>query len=196
VKFNPAIQHRQSIRLPEFDYRTTGAYFVTICTFERECILDELRLQRAVELSWRSANDGWEPALGDFIVMPNHVHGIVWISNVGVQRLGLRTSFLSEQSVVATTSSVFQGAAPLQRLAPLDNVRPGSLGAIVRTFKSLSTKRINNLRGPPGQPIWQRNYYERVIRDEDELQRVRQYILDNPAKWESDPNNPAIMRKT
>ena len=60
-------------------------------------------------------------------------------------------------------------------------------------FKSLSTKRINGLRGTPGLPTWQGNYYERVVRDDEELQRVRQYILDNPSKWAEDPNNPAII---
>lgn len=196
MKFNPPIHHRQSIRLPEFDYRTLGAYFVTICTFERECILDEPLVRRAVELSWRSANGGWEPAPGDFVVMPNHVHGVIWVTNVGAQRLGIQPTFLHERPLAVDTSSVLGGAAPLQRLATLNNVLPGSLGAIVRTFKSLSTKRINGIRAAPGQPVWQRNYYERVIRDDDELQRIRQYILDNPAKWETDPNNPAVMRTT
>jgi putative transposase len=70
----------------------------------------------------------------------------------------------------------------------------GSLGAIVRSFKSHSARRISSFRDLPGRPVWQRNYYERVIRDDNELQRVRRYILDNPAKWAEDPNNPAIIK--
>jgi REP element-mobilizing transposase RayT len=201
VKYNPNIHHRRSIRLPAYDYRSFGAYFVTICTYQRECFLDEPPIQRAVKLSWRSANGGLESEFGEFVVMPNHVHGIVGLerdglarSNVGAQRLRHRTSFFAERPLVGVTTLSIQGAAPLQRVATLDNVLPGSLGAIVRTFKSLSTKRINGLRGTPGLPVWQRNYYERVVRDDDELQRVRQYILDNPAKWAKDPNNPAIIK--
>jgi REP element-mobilizing transposase RayT len=68
-----------------------------------------------------------------------------------------------------------------------------SLGALIRTFKAATTRRINEHRRTPGAPVWQRNYYERVIRDEAELARVRQYILDNPAKWAEDKHNPANL---
>jgi REP element-mobilizing transposase RayT len=197
VKSTSTIRHRQSIRLQQFDYRTSGAYFVTICTIQRDCILDEPLIQRAVKLSWRSANGGWEPEFGEFVVMPNHVHGIVWVPEkrgavamrhvVRAQRGGPSVADLNRRSIRPRPPLVSRGVAPL---------RPGSLGEIVRMFKSLSTKRINGLRGGPARPVWQRNYYERVVRDDDELRRVRQYIIDNPAKWHTDPNNPAIARTT
>jgi REP element-mobilizing transposase RayT len=69
-------------------------------------------------------------------------------------------------------------------------VRPGSIGAIVRSFKSASARRINLARRTPGAPVWQRNYYKRVIRDEDELNRIRAYIAQNPANWSEDELNP------
>jgi hypothetical protein len=70
-------------------------------------------------------------------------------------------------------------------------VAPGSLGAKVRAFKAAAARRINARRGTPGAPVWQPDYYERIIRNDFELDRIRQYILDNPAKWEDDPENPA-----
>ncbi len=66
----------------------------------------------------------------------------------------------------------------------------GSLGAIVGSFKAATAKRINNMRGSPGAPVWQRNYYEHIIRDEGDLARIRQYIRDNPARWDEDEENP------
>lgn len=68
---------------------------------------------------------------------------------------------------------------------------PGSLGAIVLQFKSAAAKRINEMRKSPGAPVWQRNYYERVVRNEEDLMRIREYIFDNPRKWAEDPDNPA-----
>jgi putative transposase len=195
VKYNPNIHHRRSIRLPAYDYRSFGAYFVTICTYQHECFLAGPPIQRAVKLSWRSANGGWEPEFGELVVMPNHVHGIVWLPEkrgivtardvVRARRGGPSDAELDRRSIRPGPPLVRKGVAPL---------RSGSLGEIVRMFKSLSTKRINGLRGAPGLPVWQRNYYERVVRDDDELQRVRQYILDNPAKWAEDLNNPAIIK--
>lgn len=122
--------------------------------------------------------------------MPNHVHGIVWIRDepaldasrgAGAQReckLGVDPGLMSVQR---RPSSEREGVAPLRR---------GSLGEILRVFKSLGTKRVNEIRGTPGLKVWQRNYHERVIRNQRELDLIRQYIVDNPANWNSDPNNP------
>jgi putative transposase len=193
VKFNPNLNHRQSIRLPEFDYRTVGAYFVTICTFERECFLGDPAVAEIVRQSWRSATHR-APESCDFVVMPNHVHGIVWLrrTTVGAQRPGILKLTVDGMGSGSANISESEGATPLQRAAR--RILVGSLGAIVRAFKAHSARRISVLRNLPGRPVWQRSYYERVVRDDEELQRVRRYILDNPAKWQTDPNNPAIMR--
>jgi REP element-mobilizing transposase RayT len=192
MKHNPDYHHRQSIRLRGYDYRSIGAYFVTICTFQRECILDDPEIARVVRLSWRSANDGWEAPVYELVVMPNHIHGIVWL---GRQRgvVGGRGVVRAQRGPLADVSQFGrcgringciggEGAAPLQS---------GSLSAIVGAFKSPSTKRINRLREAAGRPVWQRNYHERIIRGERELAAARKYILDNPMKWDADPNNPA-----
>lgn len=186
------LQSRRSIRLPAYDYRQPGAYFVTVCAFERRCIFEDLLLRRVVERTWLSAVDETTCLeSGDFVVMPNHVHGVVWIRTpVGARH--------SESPYLPEAPSDWQndipemaagpGASPLQRLAI---PQAGSLGAIVGSFKSVSARRINRLYRTPGAPVWQRNYYERVIRDERELAAIREYILDNPRKWADDPNNPA-----
>ncbi|MGH7865902.1 MAG: transposase [Candidatus Binataceae bacterium] len=163
-----AVRGRRSIRLRGFDYRTDAAYFVTICTFNRQCLLAQIsdghaRLSEVGEIvaaSWKWLEEHFQyPTLDEFIVMPNHIHGILITGHLG----GSRTA--------PTTHK------PLGRL----------LGA----FKTVSSKRINLVRGTPGAPLWQRNYYERVIRSEEELQRIREYVAGNPAAWESDPQNPA-----
>lgn len=104
-----------------------------------------------------------------FVVMPNHLHGVIVIAN--------------------TTEVAAQHAAPLRSDAPL-RPTPGSLSTIVRSVKSASAKRINELRRLPGVPVWQRNYYERVIRNDRELEGIREYIATNPLKWALDRENP------
>jgi REP element-mobilizing transposase RayT len=171
------------MRLPHWDYRENGAYFVTICTYERSLLFgdvpfEELRLNdlgRAVEEAWtRSAEIRAEIWLDAFVVMPNHVHGIVWICHA--QPVGP------------------QGLAPLRPASASSfAVQPMSLGSMVRGFKSASKIRVNELRRTPGMAVWQRNYFERVLRDDRELDRAREYILDNPRKWAEDKNNPMLV---
>jgi REP element-mobilizing transposase RayT len=161
----PERHHRCSIRLPGYDYASPGAYFVTVCAHDQECIFDVPELRDAVEEAWRQIPFHFPNArLDESVVMPNHIHGIVRI--VGAQH-----------------------AAPLPA-ARTPTVKPGSLGAVVRSFKSAATKRVNQIRRTPGALVWQRNYYERVIRNEDELSSIREYTHLNPLKWELDHENP------
>ena len=163
-------RRRRSIRLPGHDYRSPGAYFVTACTHGGACILESSEFQAVVGETWKEIPLHFPHTRPDeFVVMPNHVHGIVWI--------------LDTESAVGA-----QHAAPLRGDIP--TVRPGSLGAIVRSFKSAAAKRINQIRGTLGAPVWQRNYYERVVRSEDELDRIREYVGLNPLKWQFDRENP------
>jgi REP element-mobilizing transposase RayT len=214
VPYEPYKRHRRrSIRLSGWDYSEDGAYFVTICT--HNCTLlfgrvdgDQMVLNpmgTIVEDVWRSVV-GPARSLGEFVVMPNHVHGIVWIErdppaewrpSVGVEQLRVPLRGL-ESIRAAPPSSAVSVAQPLRIPVPLrralrDGLDPGSLFVIVRTFKSAVAKRINTLRGTPGGPVWQRGYYERVLRNERELRGAREYILDNPRKWAEDKNNPAVF---
>jgi putative transposase len=172
--------HRRSIRLRDYDYTKTGAYFVTLCTYERACLFGEVvgdgvmlsEVGAIVQEEWlRSAEIRREIELDAFVVMPNHLHGIVVIEPVGAH-----------------------GRAPLPRKrAPLQR-KPKSLGSFIAGFKSACTKRINEIRGMPRMPLWQRNYYEHVIRSEEALENVRLYIAHNPRLWQYDVNNPASSR--
>ena len=114
----------------------------------------------------RSADIREEIALDSFVVMPNHFHAVVWITD----RRG-------DRPVAPTVGSRV-------------TLAPRSLGSLMAGFKSAVTKRVNELHQTPGAPLWQRNYYERVIRDDDELNRIREYIQLNPLKWSLDRDNP------
>jgi len=177
MKYDPAKHNRRSIRLEGFDYAGEGAYFVTMCVHERhmafgEIFDGEIQLNRAGEIvreEWlRSAEIRKEVRLDWFVVMPNHFHAVVWLVGADGVRPGVRL-----------------GPTPS---APTRS--PGSLGSVMAGFKSVVTRRINEIRRTPGAAVWQRNYYERVVRDDDELNRIRQYIIDNPAQWALDRNNP------
>lgn len=160
---------RKSSRLRNFDYTQAGAYFVTICSYRRMkifgCIQEGIYIPSdigsIVQEEWRSSESiRDEIELDTWVLMPNHLHGIVWI--------------LPSQKPVGA-----HGRAPLHR-------KPRSLGAFIAGFKSASTKRENQLRLTPRYPIWQRNYYDHIIRDDRDLEDHRRYILENPARWEMD----------
>jgi len=170
------MRNRRSIRLPEYDYSQPGAYFVTVCTQERGPLFGEV-VDGAMRLNeaGRTAQACWEEipthfrgiTVDAFVVMPNHIHGIVIITD----RRG---------TACRAPTGMERFGEPVA----------GSLPTIMRSFKSAVTKRVNELRGTPGVRLWQRNFYERVIRGEEELKRARQYILDNPLRWHLDPENP------
>ena len=178
--------HRRSIRLKGYDYTQPGAYFVTICTHGRKMLFGrvvdgEMQLNEFGEIvreEWfRSPDIRAEIELfpTEFVVMPNHIHGIVWI-------------------VETDTDVGAHSRAPLRRdRAPLHRP-PRSLGSFIAGFKSVVTKRINALRETPGARVWQRNYYERIIRDERALNAIRRYILTNPSRWSLDRYNPQSTR--
>ncbi len=179
----PASPRRRSIRLKDYDYAQPGAYFITIVTHHREMLFGrvvdgEMALNAYGEIvreEWfRSAEIRAEIELfpDEFVVMPNHIHGIVWIVETG--------------PVGAT------GRSPLPpHDQPPRGPTPRSLGSFIAGFKSAVTKRINALRNTPGAPVWQRNYYEHIIRTERALDAIRRYIAANPLRWHLDRYNPA-----
>ena len=206
MQYDPQMHHRRTIRLPAWDYREAGAYFVTICTYGRECILVDHRIRRVLRRIWaRTVAGGRFPGEGEFVVMPNHVHGIVWIgaegaasggSGVGASRPRKRGDAsprkmvpLRENDRISLDGSPLRdGDVPSPRRA-----KRGSLGAVIASFKTHSAIAVNRARNTPGAAVWQRNYYERIIREEDELLRIREYIRDNPRLWAEDPENPTNL---
>jgi putative transposase len=194
MKYDPKQHHRRSIRLRGYDYSLPGAYFITICIHHKQCLLGEIvegQMHRntygeIVQEEWfRSATIRKEIQLDAWMVMPNHVHGIVKITPVGAH--GHAPHDDSPQPFVTpgvgAHGHVTQYGAPPQR-------RQRSLATFVGGFKSAVKVRINYMRGTPGLPVWQSNYYEHVVRDEDELDKIREYILTNPVRWRDDRENP------
>jgi len=196
MTINADLYHRHSIRLRNWDYRGRGAYFVTVCTHERALLFEDAELRAIADDVWRRITCISDDPPDEFVIMPNHVHGIIWLP--GTNAVGAQPPVIPKTGPDLKSGprsfAIVAVAAPLQRPDMVRRVECGSLAAIVRSFKAATAKRINNLRNTPGAPVWQRNYYERVIRDDRELNAVRGYILDNPSKWAADPNNPANSR--
>lgn len=130
-----------------------------------------------------------EVRLDAFVVMPNHLHGILEITDVGARRGSAPHAHARADNVeMRATRPVAPTAGARSRP---HGPAPGSIGAILGQIKSLTKKAINKTRGTPGRPVWQPNYHEHVIRNEKELQRIREYICNNPLRWPSDRENPA-----
>ena len=250
MTYEPQKHHRRSIRLTGYDYANSGAYFVTIVTQGRACLFGEIvsaetRLNDAgsvIERWWFELNNKFRTVeTDDFVIMPNHFHGIVVIADVGADlcvgpnsegaHIGAplqgtpRTTTrmdtgvnpnahhahqgthagvplqgtnpvraVARRGAPESILSIVEGCAPV--LAPQNATQRARLPAIVQWLKTMTTNEY--LRGVKtsgwarfqGQ-LWQRNYYEHIIRDEESLNRIRKYILNNPAQWAFDPENPA-----
>jgi putative transposase len=187
----------ESTRLKGWDYAADGWYFVTICTRGRECffgkIVDQrMRLSKIGDIALRFwediPNHSVNAGLDAFVIMPNHLHGIITIkapdgSTITGKNGGPGTHSHGCRDVACNVSTTDESG----RLT--DPPKPGSLGAIVRSYKSAVTRwcRMNGYTSF----AWQPRFYDHVIRDGVALQNVRRYILDNPAKWGLDGNNPA-----
>lgn len=180
MTFDPNIHRRRSLRLKDYDYSQAGAYFVTVCVQNRECLFGEVvagemqlnNAGRMVVRCWQAIPDHFpHVALDVFVVMPNHVHGIIVL--MGGRGTACR----------APTNEQF--GKPV----------PGSIPTVMRSFKSAATKHINELRHTAGVPVWQRNYYEHIIRDENSMARIREYIINNPLQWALDRDNPANVKQ-
>jgi putative transposase len=193
-KFDPQKHHRQSIRIKEYDYTLPGAYFVTIVTYQRDCLLGDIQngtivlnaFGQIADECWRSIPEHFPSVeLGAYAIMPNHVHGIIIISGVGARHAD---DTRRGASVGARHADNRKGAAVLRPNVTRPNVKPGSLGAIMRSYKSAVSYRIHKEHNATG--IWQRNYYEHIIRNDRDLQHITDYINANPLRWNEDDENP------
>ena len=155
------LPNRKSIRLKAYDYSQPGAYFVTVVTNNRKPLFGEIvegkmllnALGEYVDRAWVWLGTRYPYVeLDEYVVMPNHLHGIIFITDCGKQRK--------------------------------------SLGQLIGAFKTRTARQNNLILGASGQMLWQRNFFERIIRNDRELQRARQYIANNPLRWELDAENP------
>ncbi|MCB9418643.1 MAG: transposase [Ardenticatenaceae bacterium] len=160
--------NRRSIRLRDWDYRSEGYYFVTFCTHQRECLFDDPRLHEIATLAWDyipQQPHAQTVALDERIIMPNHGHGLLRIT-----------------------------VDPAIPLAETDHPRgplAGSVGVIMGNYKMLVTKRVKAMlkASDTDMKVWQRGYWERIIRNERELNAIRRYIQENPRRWHEDRDN-------
>lgn len=172
--------HRHSTRLPHYNYSSPGFYFITICTHKHQLLFGQIKNNHItlnaigilIEKYWHCLTKKFKIALDVFIIMPNHIHGIIQIKNPPV-----RVSFM-KPSIDILKSNRHMG---------LINQTP-TLGHIIRYFKAITSKTLH--QNGFNIHIWQRNYYEHIIRNQIELDKTRQYIKLNPRMWHRDRNNP------
>ena len=199
MKYDPTKHHRRSIRLKGYDYHNAGAYFVTICTKNRECVLDEPIVNAIIADVWQ-ALPIWFPtiALDEFVIMPNHTHFVVW-NNVGIPLAGIQGARNLEEGNL--DGGNLEGGKPRPYEIPKpQKINPApALGDIVGAFKSLVFKVYLDwieVNDPSRRAkFWQGNYYEHIIRNDRELNAIRQYIIDNPMNWNLDRDNLENLRK-
>lgn len=179
MEYNPQIHHRRSIRLTKYDYSQPGAYFITICTYKKQPWFGEIRhtqmhlnqLGKIVAQEWlRTPKIRPEIILDEWIIMPNHLHGIIIITD----------------AVLAHQQASHE---PSQSESSQFCRKSYSIPSIIAGFKSATTRQVNERRGTPRSPLWQRNYYESVVLNFDKLDGVRNYIKNNPFNWYQDSEN-------
>ena len=203
MKYDPTKHHRRSIRLKGYDYHNAGAYFVTVCTKNRECVLDDPIVNAIIHDVWY-ALPKWFPtiALDEFVVMPNHTHFVVW-NNVGTSLTDVLNGGNADVGAELQGGGTqhMDGGKPRPYEIPQPqkiNTAP-ALGDIVGAFKSLVFKVYLDwieVNDPSRRAkFWQANYYEHIVRNDRELNAIRQYIIANPINWKMDRDNLENLRK-
>jgi putative transposase len=190
MKFNPEIHHRKTIRLRNYDYSQKGIYFVTICCRNKESlfgkIINELMIfndmGKIADQYWQEIPQHYPNVyLDEYIIMPNHIHGIL---------------IIEQQAVGANDHSPYDHFPKKLSLSqhcwannypPLRYGTSKTIGAIIRGYKIGVTKWFR--KNTNNYLVWQRNYYEHIIRNEKSLEQIRRYIINNPFNWQYDELN-------
>ncbi|MCI0552504.1 MAG: transposase [Anaerolineae bacterium] len=207
MKYNPKIHHRRSIRLKGYDYTQPGAYFVTFCSYQRIHIFGEvMNGEMVLNDAGKIAQDEWfktaelRPYVklleNEFVIMPNHGHGIIWIEedSVGTRRRRVQdwTGQRARQRRAPTHDPT---ETSTEKTEGFGKPVKGSIPTIVRAYKSAVTYAVNAAENQRGAVLRQKNYYEHVIRNDRELNNIRWYILNNPLNWQLDRDNAQNTRK-
>jgi REP element-mobilizing transposase RayT len=207
-------RHRRSIRLRGYDYTRAGAYFLTMCVHDRAHLFGDvdagaMGLNDAgamVERWWSKLNEKFPSIETDaFVIMPNHVHGIIVLSDDHDVTVGADPRVRpmhNDDHDVTTAERVVSGRGghkgpPLRAPGHVAERASGrvAVGTVVQWFKTMTTNEyirgVKTSKWPPFDGrVWQRDYWERIVRDADELRRIRRYIANNPRRWWRDRNNP------
>lgn len=189
MKYNPEKHHRRSVRLKGYDYSLSGAYFITLCAKDRECMFGQIIAGKMILNEYGEIVRKYLEYLPEHfsnvqldmhVLMPNHIHGIIIINNI---RRGEVVSPPDMSPHLHRYVTQTQGG----KTPPLQH-NP-TLGNMIAYFKYQTTVKINYMRNALC-PVWQRNYYERIIRNERELTKFREYVQNNPLQWALDKENP------
>jgi putative transposase len=180
IAYDPVLHRRRSIRLANYDYSSSGLYFVTLCTHDRAVLFGEISsgqpllnaIGQMAEFWWKRLPEKFPGLLlEEFVVMPNHLHGLLALTNLP------------------------EAGRPGHPAAPLPQVQPPALSRVLQWFKTMTTNA--NFRGvrQAGWPVvrgklWQRTYYEHIVRSSGAAHRIAAYILENPERWAVDVENP------
>jgi putative transposase len=188
MSYNPTVHHRKSIRLKGYDYSQEGLYFITICCKKKECMFGQIELVENSEAvmqlneAGKIAKDCWlqipkhfpNAVLHEYIIMPNHIHGII--------------ELMKPDGSAYVGAENFQPLQTTNRVIPPKNefqkIIPRSIGSIIRGYKTGVTKWFRS--NSEIYTVWQRNYYEHIIRNEQSYHKISNYITNNPAKWSED----------
>jgi putative transposase len=192
MKYDPKIHHRRSIRLKRYDYTQPGAYFITFCTYQRRHIFGEVvNGEMILNEAGKIARTEWfktaqlRPYVklyeDEFVIMPNHGHGIIWIEEEAWGGGGGR----APPPPPPPPPTAEQFGKPVK----------GSIPTIVRAYKSAVTYAINAVQNMHGAVLWQKNYYEHVIRNDRALNNIRRYIVNNPFRWQLDRDSAQNIRR-
>ena len=186
-KYDPQRHHRRSIRLPDYDYARPGAYFITMVTYQRDCLFGNIvdgkmhlsAMGQIAEEHWRLIPEHFpQVELGAYVIMPDHVHGIIIINGrSNADAFDRRGTTMSCPDISCPDVAREKFGKPVR----------GSIPTIVRSYKASVTRRIQRERNATA--IWQRNYYERVIRNDEAHHRISLYIESNVARWVMDNEN-------
>lgn len=193
MKYNREIHHRRSQRLKGFDYASPGFYFVTLLTHSRDCLFgeiirDNIRLTdsgQMIKIEWEHLSHRFKNiVLDQYVIMPNHIHGIIGI--IGDSPFQTINDYSKNPERFINKTGFVQNTFG----TPVN-----SISRMIQGFKSITTnkyiKSVRTHRWPDFEKhLWQRNFFDRIIRDREELKKIRAYIVNNPSNWESDEDNP------
>ena len=178
----------ESNRLLNWDYSSTARYFITICTYKRQNLFGNIKdvnmhlnqFGKIVKKEWEASSViRKEIFIIEFVVMPNHLHGIVFLKNENDNQDGNIHSRIDGNAET-------HGNASLHIKTGIAYRPPQSISSFIAGFKSSVTKQINLIRKTPGQSIWQTRFYDHVIRSEYDFNRIKIYIQNNPVTWKND----------
>jgi len=198
-----SLPKRKDLRLENYDYSQPGWYYITVCVQDRKCLFGEIKngkmalndMGLLVKKYWNKLIDKFNIELDEYIIMPNHIHGIIVINNNN----GRIHVDINGRTRVDDNGRTHGSAPTINHIHPMVGVDPcvdphPSLGETIQWFKTMTTnqyiKNVKNDNWPPfDKRIWQRNYHEHIIRNETELNKIQKYITNNAAMWENDKND-------